>query len=178
MQWCSNLAGPDCLWYWEPYLLDFFVHPAEGWLGPYFNLLPMATIALFLVHQKLFMPPATDEQTRIQHQVMTFMTVFMGVMFFRVPAGLCIYFIVSSLWGIVERTWLLPKPATPGPVGKDLPSPSGPATGKPGGAPTKPGGGAKSSEAMEGLKSLFGMGGNGTSKLTPKERRKQRQKKR
>jgi YidC/Oxa1 family membrane protein insertase len=146
----------------------------------------MATIALFLVHQKLFMPPATDEQTRIQQQVMSFMTIFMGVMFFRVPAGLCIYFIVSSLWGIIERTWLLPKPATPAALGKGLPSPSGPApsTGKsggpspkPGGAPTKPGGAAaKQSEALEGIKSLLGLGENGTSKLTPKERRKLRQK--
>jgi len=36
------------------------------------------------------------------------MTVFMGVMFYKVPAGLCIYFITSSLWGICERK-LLPK---------------------------------------------------------------------
>ena len=35
--------------------------------------------------------------------------VFMGVMFFKVAAGLCIYFITSSLWGIIERK-LLPKP--------------------------------------------------------------------
>ena len=37
------------------------------------------------------------------------MTVFMGVMFYKVPAGLCLYFITSSLWGICERK-LLPKP--------------------------------------------------------------------
>jgi len=33
----------------------------------------------------------------------------MGVMFFKVAAGLCLYFITSSLWGIIERK-LLPKP--------------------------------------------------------------------
>jgi YidC/Oxa1 family membrane protein insertase len=27
----------------------------------------------------------------------------MGVMFFKVPAGLCIYFITSSIWSLVER---------------------------------------------------------------------------
>ena len=37
------------------------------------------------------------------------MMIFMGVMFFKVPAGLCVYFIASSLWGIGERK-LLPKP--------------------------------------------------------------------
>ena len=37
------------------------------------------------------------------------MMLFIGVMFFRVPSGLCIYFITSSIWGIVERK-LLPQP--------------------------------------------------------------------
>ena len=32
--------------------------------------------------------------------------VFMGFMFFKVPSGLCLYFIVSSLWGIGERKFL------------------------------------------------------------------------
>ena len=35
--------------------------------------------------------------------------IFIGVLFFKVPAGLCVYFIASSLWGIGERK-LLPKP--------------------------------------------------------------------
>ena len=36
------------------------------------------------------------------------MMVFIGFMFFRVPSGLCVYFITSSLWGIAERK-LLPR---------------------------------------------------------------------
>jgi hypothetical protein len=35
--------------------------------------------------------------------MMMYMTIFMGVMFFKVPAGLCIYFITSSIWSLVER---------------------------------------------------------------------------
>jgi YidC/Oxa1 family membrane protein insertase len=31
---------------------------------------------------------------------------FMALMFFKVPCGLCLYFIASSLWGIAERLWL------------------------------------------------------------------------
>jgi YidC/Oxa1 family membrane protein insertase len=58
---------------------------------------------LFLVQQKMFMPPATDEQTRLTQRMMTIMTLVMGLFFFRVPAGLCVYFITSSLWGIAER---------------------------------------------------------------------------
>ena len=36
-------------------------------------------------------------------KMMNVMTLMMGLFFFRVPAGLCIYFITSSLWGICER---------------------------------------------------------------------------
>ncbi|RPH83084.1 MAG: preprotein translocase YidC, partial [Planctomycetaceae bacterium] len=53
--------------------------------------------------QKMFMPPPTDEQTAMTQKIMTIMTMMMAVFFFRVPAGLCIYFITSSLWGIAER---------------------------------------------------------------------------
>ena len=41
------------------------------------------------------------------------MMVFMGFMFYKVPAGLCIYFIASSLWGIIERK-VVPPVAKPG----------------------------------------------------------------
>ena len=45
----------------------------------------------------------------MQQKIMQYMMIFMGVMFFKVASGLCIYFIASSLWGIAERK-LLPKP--------------------------------------------------------------------
>jgi YidC/Oxa1 family membrane protein insertase len=112
MQWCSNLAGPDMLWYWEPQLFSILSDPGDGWLGPYLNVLPIITIVLFLVQQKMFMPPPTDDQTRLQQQMMKYMMVFMGVLFFRVPSGLCVYFIASSLWGIAERK-MLPPPQKP-----------------------------------------------------------------
>jgi YidC/Oxa1 family membrane protein insertase len=38
--------------------------------------------------------------------MITWMTVFMGFMFYSVPAGLCVYFIASSLWGLAERKLL------------------------------------------------------------------------
>ncbi|MBX3411924.1 MAG: YidC/Oxa1 family insertase periplasmic-domain containing protein [Pirellulales bacterium] len=108
IRWASNLAAPDMLFRWSEFMPQFVI----GWLGPYFNLLPVITIALFLWQQKMFMPPATDDQTRMQMKMMQYMMVFMGVMFFKVPSGLCIYFIASSLWGIAERK-LLPKTMKP-----------------------------------------------------------------
>lgn len=108
VDWASNLGGPDQLLNWERFLPSFLASET-GMLGPYLNILPLITVALFLVHQQLFTPPATDENSRMQLQMMKYMTVFMGFLFFKVPAGLCIYFIASSIWGIAERL-LVPKP--------------------------------------------------------------------
>ena len=108
--WCANLAGPDKLWHWESLLPSFLSDP-YGWLGPYLNILPIFSILLMLVHQKLFTPPPQDDQQRSQQQVMKFMMLFFGVMFHKIASGLCIYFIASSLWGLAERK-LLPKSKT------------------------------------------------------------------
>lgn len=101
--WSSNLAAPDMLAYWGDWMWGYMAGRGTGWLGPYFNILPVAVMLLFLLQQKLFMPPATDEQTAMTQKMMSYMTLVMGLFFFRVPAGLCIYFITSSLWGIGER---------------------------------------------------------------------------
>ena len=95
--WVDNLAAPDKL-FKLPFELPF--------LGSDFNLLPLITVVLFLIQQKLFMPPPTDEQSEMQQKMMNFMTIFMGFLFWHVPAGLCVYFIASSLWGIGERKML------------------------------------------------------------------------
>jgi YidC/Oxa1 family membrane protein insertase len=46
---------------------------------------------------------------------MQYMMIFMGLLFFKVASGLCIYFIASSLWGLAERRFLpKAKPAANG----------------------------------------------------------------
>lgn len=113
IRWASDLSAPDMFWFWQPYMPGMLAGD-NGWLGPFLNLLPLVTIVLFLVQQKLFMPPPTDEQSALQQKMMKYMMIFMGVMFFKVPAGLCVYFITSSIWSICERM-ILPKakPAEP-----------------------------------------------------------------
>ena len=93
--WIDNLAAPDHL-----FPLGFEV-PWFGWTQ--FNLLPLITVGLFLWQSKSTMPPATNEQEEMQQKMMTWMMVMMGFMFYKVPAGLCVYFIASSLWGMCER---------------------------------------------------------------------------
>ena len=106
--WCSNLAAPDQLLNWSSWMPGF-LGSETGWLGPYLNILPIATMFLFIAQQKLFMPPAVDDQQKMMQKMMKYMMIFMGVLFFKVPSGLCIYFITSSVWGIIERK-MLPKP--------------------------------------------------------------------
>ena len=87
-----------------------FITQGQGLLGlgPYLNVLPLVTVVLFLVTQKMSMPEPTNEQAAMQQKMMKYMTMFMGLMFYKVASGLCLYFIASSLWGIAERK-LLPK---------------------------------------------------------------------
>jgi YidC/Oxa1 family membrane protein insertase len=112
IRWAADLSAPDMFWRWD-HLLPAYFAGETGWLGPYLNLLPLVTVGLFLWQQKMFMPPPADEQAAMNAKVMQWMTVVMGVMFFKVPSGLCVYFIASSLWSIAERK-LLPK-TIPGP---------------------------------------------------------------
>jgi YidC/Oxa1 family membrane protein insertase len=104
--WADNLAAADMLLKWDHLVPIPFLTAATGWLGPYLNILPLITVFLFILQQKLFMPPPTDDQSAMQQKMMKYMMVFMGFMFFKVPSGLCLYFIVSSLWGIGERKFL------------------------------------------------------------------------
>jgi YidC/Oxa1 family membrane protein insertase len=119
LEWCSNLAGPDMLFEWHSWAWDIIAGRGTGYFGPYFNILPIITVVLFIVQQKVLMPKAADEQTAIAQKMMMFMTILMGVFFFRVPSGLCIYFITSSTWSLVERALI--KRFTPKGTNVELP---------------------------------------------------------
>jgi YidC/Oxa1 family membrane protein insertase len=109
--WIINLAAPDMLFHWGdgiPYLSTPESYGSPIYLGPYFNLLPVIAVTLMIFQQKYTMPPPTDEQQEMQQRMMKFMMIFFGLMFYKVAAGLCVYFISSSLWGFAERK-LLPK---------------------------------------------------------------------
>ena len=123
--WIDNMAAPDMTVWWTeeiPYISD----PAHignfYYLGPFLNILPIIAVGLMLYQQKKMMPPATDPQMASQQKMMKYMMIFMAVMFYKVAAGLALYFIVSTLWGVVERQ-LIPKPKI---GGDDTGTPAGP----------------------------------------------------
>lgn len=117
VRWASNLAAPDMLWNWS-HIMPEFVSQGTGFfgLGPYLNILPIGAIALMMWQQKMTMPPPADEQAAMQQKMMKYMSLFMLIIFFKVAAGLCVYFIASSVWGLCERK-LLPKASKPGAAG-------------------------------------------------------------
>lgn len=131
--WIDNLAAPDMFVYWSqsiPFISDPDNLGGLGYLGPFFNVLPIAAVALMLVQQKMMTAPPQDEQQASQQRMLKWMMILFGFLFYKVAAGLCIYFIASSLWGVAERK-LLPKKA---------PAQAGPG---PDGQPAKPGPGPK-----------------------------------
>ncbi len=114
IHWASNLAAPDMFWNWSAIMPDFITHGTGIFaLGPYLNVFPLLTIGLYLWQQKALMPPPTDEQSAMQQKMMQYMMIFMGILFFRVASGLCLYLIASSLWSTIERRFL-PKAAPQG----------------------------------------------------------------
>ena len=157
IHWCSNLAAPDMLFYWKDWsFIPPFLTAYRGFasLGPFLNILPIFTVALFIIQQQMFMPPATDEQTKTQQKMMKYMMIFIGYMFYTVPSGLCLYIISSSLWGIAEKK-LLPKTIA-----------------KPAGGPTSSPG--STSSGLTKLTNLFSADKNGDSADEKRKRRKQR----
>jgi YidC/Oxa1 family membrane protein insertase len=110
VHWCSNLAAPDMLLNWSSFM-PASVNSGIGFLGlgPYLNVLPLVTVALFIAQQKILMPEPANEQAAMQQNMMKYMMIFFAFMFYKVASGLCIYFIASSIWGITERK-LMPMP--------------------------------------------------------------------
>jgi membrane protein insertase Oxa1/YidC/SpoIIIJ len=86
------------------------------YFGPYLNILPIIAVGLMLWQQNKMMPPPTDEQMAAQQRMMKIMMIVVAVMFYKVAAGLALYFIVSTGWGLIERRFI-PKPDDQGGAG-------------------------------------------------------------
>jgi len=113
--WIDNLAAPDMtVWWTEKVPLISDPDNRHGtfsflYLGPYFNILPLIAVSLMLYQQHKMMPPPTDDQQAAQQRMMKVMMIVVAFMFYKVAAGLALYFIISTSWGLIERQ-LIPKP--------------------------------------------------------------------
>lgn len=102
----------------------------KGFAGPAYLILPVLSIVLQLVQTLMATPRVQDPQQKAMTQMMMFMPLVFGYIAFTFPQGAVLYWVVSSVVGIVQQyfttgwgslanylTFLPPdgKPATPSP---------------------------------------------------------------
>jgi len=134
----QDLSAPDALVRWQtPIHLPGKDIPLLGWaLGGLqgmltggaggitnFNLLPIFVGVAFYLQQKMTpQPPAANPQMDQQRKMMNFFMIFMALMLYSVPSGLCLYIVTSSALGFFEfkyfrKKWMqVPEPATAAPA--------------------------------------------------------------
>ena len=135
--WITDLTAPDALYTFASPI----VVPLLGWSIPTFNLLPIL-VAVFMYTQQKLQPkpkpnPNASEQQRAQQEMMQkmmpMMSIMMLVIFYKMPSGLNLYIMASSMFGTAEQWWIrkhikqreadgsLSKPAKPKPAGPKRP---------------------------------------------------------
>ena len=69
----------------------------------YLNILPPVMVVLWILQQRV-MPKPTDPQALRMQKMMMWMPILFGVFLYNYPAGLSVYMITTSLFGILELT--------------------------------------------------------------------------
>jgi YidC/Oxa1 family membrane protein insertase len=88
--WITDLSEPDKL-----FMLNWPIHLPV-------NLLPLLVIVAMLIQQKMTPMQATG-QSEAQQKMMQYMPVFFGFLFYNMPSGLTVYFLVSTVLGLVQQ---------------------------------------------------------------------------
>jgi YidC/Oxa1 family membrane protein insertase len=107
--WIDNLAAPDmAVWWGEriPYLSTPDNIGGTLYMGPYFNILPILAVMLMIGQQLAMLPPPIDDQAKQQRMTMKIMMFIMPLLFYKFAAGLALYFIIGTIWGIAERKFI------------------------------------------------------------------------
>ena len=66
------------------------------------NLLPLLVIIAMVVQQRMT-PMAAGGQSETQQKMMQYMPIFFGFIFYNMPAGLTVYFLVTTVLGLVQQ---------------------------------------------------------------------------
>ncbi|MFT7618125.1 MAG: YidC/Oxa1 family membrane protein insertase [Planctomycetota bacterium] len=98
--WCTDLSMPDRIIPCDPFALPCFCGPGLVVAG--LNILPLLMIAA-MFFQQLGMPKSPDPQMQQQQKMMMFMPLMFGVFMYAYAAGLSVYWLSSSLFGIFEQ---------------------------------------------------------------------------
>jgi len=105
--WINDLTAPDVLFSWSDPI--FF-------LGTEFHFLPILIGIIMYVQQKMTMKLPKDksqltDQQKQQKMMTTIMPLLLTFVFYKMPSGLNIYFLTSTVLGIVQQ-WLIKRKTT------------------------------------------------------------------
>jgi len=132
----QDLAQPDALIRWgTPFfipgqsipLLGWLIGALQGMLGggiTSFNILPFLMAGSMFLQQRMTPTPAAGGQAQQQKQMMGFMMVFMLVILYNAPSGLCLYIFTSSSLRFLEQKFLKKRFTKPREGGAVPPSPT------------------------------------------------------
>jgi len=95
--WINDLSAPDAI----PLPLSFPI------IGNTINILPLIMVIAMVIQQKLstkFMGAAvTDEQREQQRMMLILMPIIFGFIFYNMPSGLVLYWVVNTVLTIFEQ---------------------------------------------------------------------------
>ncbi len=105
--WIDDLAAPDVLFSWGQPL---------WFIGNELHLLPILMGATMFLQSKFMTklpkdPTKMNDQQKQQKMMGNMMPIVFAVMFYNVPSGLNIYFMFSTLLGILQQWWMTKKQA-------------------------------------------------------------------
>ncbi len=103
--WIDDLAAPDVLFSWDTPIWFF---------GNQFHLLPILMAAVMFVQQRMSAkwpddPKQVTDAQKQQRMMTNVMSIVFAVMFYNFPSGLNIYFMFSTLLGVLQQRWLTQK---------------------------------------------------------------------
>ncbi|MBM3184010.1 MAG: membrane protein insertase YidC [Chlamydiae bacterium] len=101
--WIDDLAAPDILFTWGQPI---------WFIGNAFHLLPILMGLTMFLQQRLTTklpkdPIKLSDQQKQQKMMGNVMSVFLTVMFYHFPSGMNIYFMFSTLFGILQQAWIM-----------------------------------------------------------------------
>ena len=107
LRYAVELRGARFLWITdlsEPDRLDQYFTALTSIAIPFnlpINLLPLLVIVAMLIQQK--MTPVAGGQSESQQKMMQYMPIIFGFLFYTMPSGLTVYFLISTVLGLVQQ---------------------------------------------------------------------------
>jgi len=109
-----DLRGASFLWIKDLSMPDAVSIPATlPLIGSHINILPLVMVVLMVFQQKVSTKvmgsAVTEEQKQQQKMMLVIMPIMFGFIFYNMPSGMVLYWVVNTLLTIVEQSAILKK---------------------------------------------------------------------